>query len=264
MKLQNICKFTSYNSVGTTLTALRFVQETNEKTMRDGMKLTEHRIILATKGEGEFKIDGENHHFGLGTLLFAFRGESIRLATGKDVQYTYIDFKGTRAEELFSRFDITPKTRIYHGLDGLIPLWLESLGRASDKTIDLVAESIILYSFSRLFEKAEDSLGIISEITQITEKCFSDPELCIASISKELSYNPKYLSHLFKEKTGLNYSNYLRSFRLKYAVMLFDQGIDSVKNVALLSGFSDPFYFSKVFREQIGSSPKDYLKNRNK
>ena len=61
---------------------------------------------------------------------------------------------------------------------------------------------------------------------------------------------------------NISYSEYLRSVRLKYAVTLFDHGIDSVKNVALLSGFSDPLYFSKVFKDTIGVSPTVYVKNK--
>jgi YesN/AraC family two-component response regulator len=41
--------------------------------------------------------------------------------------------------------------------------------------------------------------------------------------------------------------------------MLFDHGIDSVKNVAFLSGYKDPMYFSNVFKKVVGRSPKDYM-----
>ena len=58
---------------------------------------------------------------------------------------------------------------------------------------------------------------------------------------------------------GINYSAYLRSVRIKYAISLFDHGIDSIKNAAWLSGFNDPLYFSGVFREEIGLSPKTYI-----
>jgi two-component system response regulator YesN len=55
---------------------------------------------------------------------------------------------------------------------------------------------------------------------------------------------------------GVN--EYLRTLRINHAVFLIDHGIDSVKNVALLSGFSDPLYFSAVFKKHIGMSPKEY------
>ena len=78
-------------------------------------------------------------------------------------------------------------------------------------------------------------------------------------IADEIGYNSKYLSHLFKEKMGVSYSEYLRSFRFKYAISLFELGISSVKNAALLSGFSDPLYFSNAFKKAIGMSPKEFI-----
>ena len=92
-----------------------------------------------------------------------------------------------------------------------------------------------------------------------------DLNLQLASaIAEELAYNAKYLSHAFKEKMQMTYSEYLRSLRIKYAISLFDHGIDSIKNVALLSGFIDPLYFSNVFKKSVGTSPKTYISNRVK
>ena len=59
---------------------------------------------------------------------------------------------------------------------------------------------------------------------------------------------------------GITYSEYLRNLRIRYAASLFDHGIDSVKNVAFLSGFTDPMYFSGVFKKVTGLSPKEYKK----
>ena len=92
----------------------------------------------------------------------------------------------------------------------------------------------------------------------MSEEQFVNSELSITKIAEKLGYNSKYLSHHFKEKMGVTYSEYLRSLRIKYAVSLFEHGIDSVKNVALLSGFADPLYFSNVFKKCIGVSPTDY------
>ena len=58
----------------------------------------------------------------------------------------------------------------------------------------------------------------------------------------------------------MGYTEYLHMFRIKYAISLFENGLDSIKNVAFLSGYSDPLYFSTVFKNKIGISPKNYIK----
>ena len=261
MQKNNICKFPSPSAIRGAISVSRFVKETDEKVMMSKRSLDSHRMILVTEGNGQFLVNGDLHRVEQGTLLFTFEGDEICLFSGS-LFYIYIDYSGARANELHRRFEITPLTRNYGGFDGLIPLWQESLARASDKTIDLATESILLYTFSRLSDASSEKNGIISRIAEITEQDFGDPDLSLSKIAEELCYHPKYLSHLFKEKMNISYSEYLRSVRLKYAVTLFDHGIDSVKNVALLSGFSDPLYFSKVFKDTVGVSPTVYVKNK--
>lgn len=132
---------------------------------------------------------------------------------------------------------------------------------ASEKTIDLVTESMLLYAFSRLEFSESSQNNVVMQIIRLSEKSFSDSSLSLETLAQKLGYNPKYISHIFKKKMKIGYCEYLRSLRIKYAVSLFDSGLDSVKNVAFLSGFSDPLYFSTVFKKTTGKSPKDYLKN---
>ncbi len=49
-----------------------------------------------------------------------------------------------------------------------------------------------------------------------------------------------------KKQFGMGFAEYLRTLRIKHAVLLFEKGVTPVKNVALLCGFSDPLYPSDV------------------
>ena len=261
MKNKNICKFPNSSILGGVISVSSFVKETDKEVMRTQSSLRSHRMVLVTEGEGQFKIKGDLYAVRKGSLVFVFENEDIFLFCGS-IEYMYVDYSNSRADELHRRFDITRLTRTFDGFDSLIPLWQESLARASDKTIDLATESILLYTFSRLSDTSHEKKELIGKIAEITEREFGDPDLSIGDIALKLNYHPKYLSHLFKEKMGIGYSEYLRSVRLKYAITLLDHGIDSVKNVALLSGFSDPLYFSKVFKDSVGVSPMGYVKNK--
>ena len=257
MQHQNICKFVS-TEANDRLTVSCFILESSHAAMQTSAVLKTHRIVLVTQGSGTLCINDTAFPVSTGTLAFVFRGERFSANGDTHFEYLYLHFDGTRGEELFRRFGISPIQRIFSDFDGLIPLWHESLSRASEQTIDLVAESMLLYTFSRLDGQIAARNTLLNAVIALSEANFTDPTLSLSSVAETLGYNVKYLSHAFKEKMGIPYSEYLRTLRIKYAVSLFDHGIDSVKNVALLSGFHDPLYFSTVFKKAIGVSPKEY------
>ncbi len=257
MKSNNICKFTLAKDIQGLKTD-RFIFETNPEVMKKQRNLSKNSIILITGGSGRFKLSNKDFSFKKGDLIFCFKGEVFSGAPENKCQYMYIDFDGTRSEEFFRRFDINPNNRLFEGFDSIIPLWRESLTTANEMTIDLASESILLYTFSRLFKNTNKNDNLINKLIELSENEFSNPDLSVNSVADTLGYNPKYISHIFKEKMNITFSEYLRNLRIKYAISLFDHGIDSVKNVALLSGFTDPLYFSTVFKKSLGISPREY------
>ena len=102
---------------------------------------------------------------------------------------------------------------------------------------------------------------MVTRIMTITQENFTDPDLSISAIADEIGYDVKYISALFKRRTGVAYTQFLRELRIKHAVFLMEEGVMSVKNVAVLSGFRDPLYFSKVFTSAVGMSPRAYIQS---
>lgn len=261
MPRKNICKI-STPLISNPFFASRFILETDEITMKTPYLLPENRLCLIAKGNIILNLSSAEFDLHTGDVFFCFKGEEFYAIKTQNCEYMYIDFDGIRSSELFKRFGITNSNRVFTGFDGLIPFWHESLSRASSENIDLSAESILLYTFSRLSVTKPAGNPIVNKIIEISEESFKQIDFSINTIANELSYNAKYLSHIFKEKTGVTYSEYLRDLRIKYAVSLFNHGIESVKNVAALSGFSDPLYFSTVFKKCVGVTPKEYKKGR--
>ena len=261
MKSKNICKFIS-DSPSDKIEIYCFIYESNEEIIKSSKKLQSDCVFLVKNGKGSFKFNDSAVDFCPGSLIFGFKDENYSVESYDKCEYMYISFSGKRAESLMHRFGISGYSRAFSGFDGLIPLWYDSLSRASQLNIDLTAEGILLYTFSRLNGSTIQQNTLINSIIEMSEENFSDSELSLATLSEKLCYNSKYISHIFKEKMGLGYSEHLRNMRIKYAVSLLEHGIDSVKNIAYLGGFSDPLYFSTVFKKVIGVSPKDY-KNRS-
>ena len=258
MKSNNICKF-PLTDASHEFSVFCFVLESDMETMKKQTRLVNNRMILVVQGEGAFWFDGVPCPFSAGTLVFGFEGEVFALEHGADVRYLYIDFNGARGNGLCQRFGIHARARANDNFNSLIPFCQDCLLSTSPQNIDIAGESVLLYVFSRLAGDFSAQNGVIQSILDITEEHFRDPALSMSFIADKIGYNPKYLSHYFKQKMKVNYSEYLRSFRFKYAISLFELGISSVKNVALLSGFSDPLYFSNAFKKAIGISPKEFI-----
>lgn len=259
---KNICKFPLSN-LSSELNTHCFVLETNQETMQSSQQLKTHRLCLVEQGSGVFQVHGKSFEIKKGDLFFAFEHESVFLAKSENAQYLYIDFSGARANELLRRFGVYPATRKMENFISLIPFWKESLSSANENNLDIATESVLLYTFSRLNKNAAEN-EILQKIVEITEERFRESDLSLSLIAKGMGYNAKYLSHFFKQKMQTGFSEYLRSLRLQYAVTLFEHGIDSVKNVAFLCGFSDPLYFSNIFKKELGVSPKEFVQNLKK
>ena len=67
-----------------------------------------------------------------------------------------------------------------------------------------------------------------------------------------------------KEVTGYSPKEYLRVRRMKRAAELLQEGKLSVSEIAYTVGMSDPFYFSKCFKQQFGMAPSAYQKECTK
>ena len=256
MERDNVCKFNFNRS--SDLICLNFIREANCSQSKTATA-HQHSIHLVISGSGVFRKNGEEYGIEKGSLFFVCEGDEFSI-NGKDsLEYCYISFHGRRADELILRFNINGTRGVFYGYEELISFWNECQELAEEGNIDIVCESVILYSLAKLKPAKKERNDVVSKMVTLTQKNFTDPDLSISAVADELGYDPKYLSTLFKKKKGVPYTHYLREQRVKHAIVLMEQGVVSVKNVAILSGFRDALYFSKIFTAAEGISPKAYI-----
>jgi YesN/AraC family two-component response regulator len=70
--------------------------------------------------------------------------------------------------------------------------------------------------------------------------------------------NPSYFSVYFKKNTGVNFKEYLTRVRLKRAAEILAQRDLKTYELAELAGFTDPRYFSELFKKRYGKTPSRY------
>lgn len=67
-------------------------------------------------------------------------------------------------------------------------------------------------------------------------------------------------SHLFKDTTGISPHRYIMNIRVNQAVYLLTYSKLSIKQISEHCGFNDQLYFSRVFKQFHGLSPREYAK----
>ena len=87
--------------------------------------------------------------------------------------------------------------------------------------------------------------------------------LSLKQIAKQVNYSVPHFVSEFKKKTGYSPIDYHNRLRIQKACQFFDLTNKAVKEVSLMLGYKDPYYFSRLFSKIIGQSPTVY-KNRIK
>lgn len=260
MNNANICKFISSKDHGQLITT-QFIFERHTPYMNHDCILDTHVLYLVSNGNAIYRTNGKSWPIGVGTVFFSFAEIPFCFEAGQQLEFFYIGFYGNRAEDLFHRFGITPLSCTFDGCEGLLPHWQENIIRANDENADLLSESLLYYTFSRLKRSPTAGSNLVHFVLSYLDEHFTESTLTLSEIADAAGYHQKYLSSAFKKQFGMGISEYLRVLRIRYAVMMIENGVTSVKNVAALSGFSDPLYFSKVFTSTVGVSPSQYSRN---
>ncbi|KKK34247.1 hypothetical protein WN59_08185 [Salinicoccus sediminis] len=82
--------------------------------------------------------------------------------------------------------------------------------------------------------------------------------LTLSGISEKLHINPSYLSRKFREETGISMTGFITEKRMDEAKIYLRKRKHSITHIALLLGFNDLNYFSRVFKKHTGLSPRRY------
>lgn len=99
--------------------------------------------------------------------------------------------------------------------------------------------------------------GAAQEALSLIEERLAE-DLSLEAVAGLVGVSPSHLSRLLAKLTGMGFGDCLARIRVERAKAYLASGSVSIKEVALLVGFRDPAYFSRVFKRFAGSSPAEY------
>jgi two-component system response regulator YesN len=120
----------------------------------------------------------------------------------------------------------------------------------------------LIFSCRNISTKREESSNdAIEAAKKYIENNYTD-NITLEDVSREVNISSYYLSRIFKEGTGENFIDYLTGLRMDKAKDLLATTQYSMKEICAKVGYSDPNYFSKTFKKNVGVTPTEYREGK--
>ena len=218
-------------------------------------------IICNIQGSGTALIDGREYPFCEGTIFCVPPGVRHRkIASGgfRDAclflrEYTPVDTRPITVFEDDSRR--TFENLLLTAYE--IQLRDEPNAKAIINSLGDALYQLLVGWSSRGRQPADPVDDFLDLLMQnISNDCFN-----LTEAIRKTSYSESYFRKIFKGYTGYAPLDYLHHLRIETAKRQLQQyhGIVSIKSIALACGYSDPYYFSRVFKKHEGISPQGYI-----
>lgn len=102
----------------------------------------------------------------------------------------------------------------------------------------------------------------MEKVMEFMEQEMDNTELTIDKFAEHLLLSRTIFYRKLKAIIGLTPVDFIREIRIKRAVQLIDSGEYTFSQVAYMTGFSDPKYFSKCFKKVVGITPSEYKEKK--
>lgn len=100
--------------------------------------------------------------------------------------------------------------------------------------------------------------SVIFKAKKYIEENYADQNTTLTTVAKEVAMSPNHFSTIFSQECRTTFIEYLTDVRLENAKKLMRETDMKGYDIAYECGFSDPHYFSYIFKKNTGLSPREY------
>ena len=229
----------------------------------------DHYLMYLTDGRLETLLGGETVLLTPGMCVLFPPEQAYRYTRvgNETVQYLWVHFTGSEAETWLTDCGLAVcgywKTGLHESLRNGFRLLQEDFIRR-DRLFPIASAShlaVLLVEVGRQVHRSEENMTTqLSKSIQYIHRAFPE-EISSAELAEMEHLSVPRYNVLFRAQTGTSPRRYIIRLRMDNACELLLNTDLSHKQVAQLTGYSDPHYFSRVFHKQYGVSPEQYRAN---
>ena len=223
-------------------------------------------LHYVTHGKGTYICDGKSYKVETGESFVVRPNHMVQWYPDKEEPWGYTwmiilnsDILTNLADQLIFAQDDCIIARM--SPDIVLPMFehLVAVGNIFETNNTRVGIAYgIIGAYIDTFKKNSPNVPVLyQKAIYYIEKNFYQKSCTSANLAKKLNVSSSTLYRIFKNNSGISPEKYIQNYRLEQATQMLKKGF-SVKLVALSCGFSDPFYFFKVFKKIKGVITTEY------
>jgi len=137
----------------------------------------------------------------------------------------------------------------------------------NEKDMEIINFKLLYFISSLIYYKEENPAvyntdSISSSIAYMKQNI--NEKFGIEELAAQQNISVSHYSRSFKQKTGSSPINYFNQLKIQKSCQYLYFTDRSIKEICTELGFEDQYYFSRLFRNVIGSSPSQYKKRHKK
>ncbi len=224
-------------------------------------------VVINTAGEGYMNVGANTLPFEAGTIVCVPPKTAVQKRSREGFADIQVQASRCLPAEKLRAMVLVAKDDDSQSVEALAQLMLRVFWqsgveeRALLNQLYTTMEQIVLYRMN----EEQPCHYQVKQMIQMMQTDFTNADFSLEQIFQNKYYCPNHLRRLFKQATGCSPLEYLIDLRIDHAKTLIRQNGDlqaSIAQIAWMSGFRDPGYFSRIFKKRTGVSPAQYMKNQ--
>lgn len=233
--------------------------------------ISQYVLLYCIDGSGWFSTGGKKQCISANQYVILPAGEAHEYGSDKAIPWTiyWIHFKGTLAAS-YSSNEVLPVTlnpamdsRITRRIDIFEEMFATLKMGYSQDNMRYVCSlfhhylgSLCYWVQYRNAANRSDKDLLSSIIHYMNENI--ERRVTLAEVASFTGYSPSHFLTIFTAQMGQSPISYLNQLKIQRACHLLDFSDMKINQVCFKVGIKDPYYFSRLFKQIMGCSPKEY------
>lgn len=228
---------------------------------------TEGRVcdgfVYFLSGRAEYSFDGYTFTATPKNFFYLAKGSHYAIRILEQSEFVCVNFDfSDNAERRSTCYEHVPPS-VRNDFLRLLSLW-----RRQDAS-HLAEGMAVLYGLYAIALASEEKLysaghPIFAAVCEDIASRYTDPALSVAQVAARAGVSEVHLRRIFHSEADTSPVKYILYLRLEHAKNLLTDSNYRMEEVAHASGFSDPYYFSRVFHRAVGMTPGEFRRRNGR